>query len=67
MCTMCTYVLFHYYCPLLYGEAPWWAYVLNALSILAYQGLDAMDGKVDGAVDDSLYEHRDLMGDKRWA
>lgn len=42
---MCTYVLFHYYCPLLYGEAPWWAYVLNALSILAYQGLDAMDGK----------------------
>lgn len=29
--------------------------------------LDAMDGKVDGSVDDSLYEHRDLMGDKRWA
>ena len=42
---MCTYVIFHYYCPLLYGEAPWWAYVLNALSVLLYQALDAIDGK----------------------
>jgi len=32
------------------------------------QMLDAMDGTVDGAVDeDALYQHRDLMGDKRWA
>ena len=44
-CTASTYVLFHHYCPFLYGVAPWWAYVLNAMSILAYQGLDAMDGK----------------------
>jgi len=29
--------------------------------------LDAMDGKVDGAVDEGeLYKHRSLMGDKRW-
>lgn len=29
--------------------------------------LDAMDGTVDGKVDDKIYEHRDLMGDMRWA
>lgn len=45
MCTMITYVVFHYYCPFLYGVAPWWAYVMNALAILGYQALDAMDGK----------------------
>ena len=45
MCTMSTYVVFHYYCPFLYGVAPWWAYVMNALAILGYQALDAMDGK----------------------
>jgi ethanolaminephosphotransferase len=45
MCTMLSYAVFQHYCPLLYGVAPWWAYVLNAASILGYQALDAMDGK----------------------
>mmetsp|Transcript_48375 Transcript_48375/g.151669 ORF Transcript_48375/g.151669 Transcript_48375/m.151669 type:complete len:437 (+) Transcript_48375:76-1386(+) len=45
LCTFVTYWIFHYYCPLLEGHAPWWAYMLNGFAILAYQALDAMDGK----------------------
>ena len=29
--------------------------------------LDAADGVIDGKVSDDLFEHKTLMGDKRWA
>ena len=34
-----------YYCPDLEGPAPWWAYVFNCVTLLAYQTLDNLDGK----------------------
>lgn len=44
-CSWISYWVFFYYCPQLHGVAPWWAYVLNAWSLLSYQALDAIDGK----------------------
>lgn len=40
-----TSLILMFYCPQAREEAPWWAFVLNAVGLFVYQSLDAVDGK----------------------
>ncbi|CAH0475531.1 unnamed protein product [Peronospora belbahrii] len=40
-----THMLFASLCPMLEGDAPWWAMVAAAAALFAYQTLDNLDGK----------------------
>ncbi|CAH0488746.1 unnamed protein product [Peronospora farinosa] len=40
-----THTLFVFLCPLLKGDAPWWAMAVAAAALFAYQTLDNLDGK----------------------
>ncbi|GMF39622.1 unnamed protein product [Phytophthora fragariaefolia] len=40
-----THTLFVFLCPLLEGDAPWWAMVAAAVALFSYQTLDNLDGK----------------------
>ena len=45
LCAIGSYGIMMHYCPFLEGPAPRWAYLCQAAGIIAYQALDAMDGK----------------------
>jgi ethanolaminephosphotransferase len=45
VCSIISYFIMMYYCPLLDGPAPRWAYLVEAAALISYQALDAMDGK----------------------
>ncbi|RLN65069.1 hypothetical protein BBP00_00003079 [Phytophthora kernoviae] len=40
-----SHTMFVFYCPFLDGDAPWWAMVVAAAALFAYQTLDNLDGK----------------------
>ncbi|KAL9955806.1 hypothetical protein ACROYT_G037189 [Oculina patagonica] len=40
-----TSLILIWYCPQAKGEAPGWAFILNAIGLFVYQSLDAVDGK----------------------
>ncbi|GMF24002.1 unnamed protein product [Phytophthora lilii] len=40
-----SHTLFVFLCPLLEGDAPWWAMVVAAAALFGYQTLDNLDGK----------------------
>ncbi|RLN97147.1 hypothetical protein BBJ28_00007853 [Nothophytophthora sp. Chile5] len=57
-----SHAMFVSYCPLLEGDAPWWAFVLAAAALFAYQTLDNLDGKQARRTDSSsplglLFDH----------
>ncbi len=45
VCAIVSNGIMMYFCPLLDGPAPRWAYVVQAAALISYQALDAMDGK----------------------
>jgi ethanolaminephosphotransferase len=45
VCAILSNGIMMYFCPLLDGPAPRWAYVVQAAALISYQALDAMDGK----------------------
>ena len=45
LCAIVSNSVMMYFCPLLDGPAPRWAYVVQAAALISYQALDAMDGK----------------------
>ena len=45
LCPILSFGIMMQYCPYLEGVAPRWVYLLQAAAIIAYQALDAMDGK----------------------
>ena len=45
LCSIASYFIMMYYCPLLDGPAPRWTYIVQAIALMSYQALDAMDGK----------------------
>lgn len=40
-----SHLLMLYYVPNCVGEAPWWVYILHAVLLMSYSGLDNLDGK----------------------
>ncbi|RLN91572.1 hypothetical protein BBJ28_00013050 [Nothophytophthora sp. Chile5] len=57
-----SHTMFVSYCPFLEGDAPWWAFVLAAAALFAYQTLDNLDGKQARRTDSSsplglLFDH----------